>query len=59
MDISRRDLLKAGGALVVSFTFDAAIPRWARAQTQPQDKPLDPSDVDSFLAIHPNGTVTV
>ena len=59
MDISRRDLLKAGGALVVSFTFDAAIPRWARAQTQPQDKPLDPSDVDSFLAIHPDGTVTV
>ena len=57
--LSRRDLLKAGGALVVSFTFDAAIPRWARAQTQSQDKPLDPSDVDSFLAIHPDGTVTV
>jgi nicotinate dehydrogenase subunit B len=58
-NISRRDLLKAGGALVVSFTFDAVIPRWARAQTQPDGKPLDPSDVDSFLAIHRDGTVTV
>ena len=61
--VSRRDLLKAGGALIVSFSFDAALPRWARAQTPvlPSDaaKPLDPSQVDSFLAIHADGTVTV
>src|SRR5918911_594790 len=56
---SRRDLLKAGGALVVSFAVDAAIPRWARAQTQTTGKPLDPSQVDSFLAIHADGSVTV
>src|SRR3989441_10928099 len=61
--VSRRDLLKAGGALNVSFSFDAALPGWARAQTPvlPSDaaKPLDPSQVDSFLAIHADGTVTV
>src|SRR2546425_12137129 len=60
---SRRDLLKTGGALIVSFAFDAALPRWTRAQTPAAGgnagKPLDPSEIDSFLAIHPDGTVTV
>jgi CO/xanthine dehydrogenase Mo-binding subunit len=59
---SRRDLLKAGGALVVSFAFDAALPRWLHAQTPPlppSGKPLDPTEVDSFLALHADGTVTV
>jgi CO/xanthine dehydrogenase Mo-binding subunit len=60
--LSRRDLLKAGGALVVSFAF-AGIPLPAVAQTASSagepGKPLDPSDVDSFLAIHPDGSVTV
>ncbi|HTA46960.1 MAG TPA: molybdopterin cofactor-binding domain-containing protein [Bryobacteraceae bacterium] len=50
---SRRTLLKqAGGALVVSFTLGGL-------KSQTQDKPLDPSEVDSFLAIHPDGTVTI
>jgi hypothetical protein len=31
--LSRRDLLKTGGALIVGFTFDAALPRWTWAQT--------------------------
>src|SRR5947207_6056574 len=61
--LSRRDLLKTGGALVVGFAFDAALPRWTRAQTPAAGgsagKPLDPSEVDSFLAIHPDGTVTL
>ena len=61
--LSRRDLLKTGGALIVGFAFDAALPRWARAQTPAAGgnagKPLDPSEVDSFLAIHPDGTVTL
>ena len=60
--LSRRDLLKAGGALVVSFAF-AGIPLPAGAQTAPGTgdggKPLDPSEVDSFLAIHSDGSVTV
>src|SRR5205814_8684766 len=61
--ISRRDLLKVGGAVVVTFSANAILPRWTIAQTAkaPADtgKPLDISDVDSFLAIHRDGTVTV
>ncbi len=56
---SRRDVLKLGGALIVSFTVDAALPRGARAQMPAAGKPLDPSEVDSFLAFHADGTVTI
>jgi CO/xanthine dehydrogenase Mo-binding subunit len=56
---SRRDLLKAGGAVIVSFAFDAALPGWARAQAAAPGKPLDPAEVDSFLAFHTDGTVTI
>ena len=60
--ISRRDLLKAGGALVVSFAF-AAIPVPGASQTPAATgeggKPLDLGEVDSFLAIHADGAVTV
>lgn len=66
--LSRRNLLKAGGALIISFAFDDAMPRWepqwehgrAHAQTVAKGRqPLDSSEVDSFLAIHADGTVTV
>src|SRR3972149_4660776 len=59
--ISRRDLLKAGGALVVSFAFDPALPRLARGQTQAagDGQPLDPGRAASFPGIPPDGTVTV
>src|SRR6476469_2475220 len=59
--LSRRDLLKSGAGMVVAFALDAAVPRWARAQATPAagGKPVDPTEVDSFLAIHPDGTVTV
>src|SRR5882762_3028642 len=73
--VSRRDLLKAGGAVIVSFAFDAALPRSAKAfalrsaeavtprlaeqSSADAGKPLDPSDVDSFLAFHADGTVTI
>src|SRR6266849_4421284 len=54
---SRRDLLKGGGALVVSFslagTLDEAAAQGAAA------KPLALTEVDSFLAIDPKGIVTV
>jgi len=52
--ISRRDLLKSGGALVVSFALGAK-----RSFAQDISKPLDPSEVDSFLAVHADGSVTV
>jgi nicotinate dehydrogenase subunit B len=67
MIIHRRDLLKAGGAVIVTFAC-----RSARALTLPESeplapqgqptttgKPLDPTEVDSFLAFHGDGTVTV
>src|SRR5215831_12390807 len=60
--MNRRDLLKAGGAVIVSFAFDSAIGRSAQALAVRQgagDKPLDLSQVDSFLAFHADGTVTV
>jgi len=59
--LSRRDLLKAGGALIVTFGVDAMMPRWTHAQTAllASGKPIDPTEVDSFLAIHADGSVTV
>jgi len=69
MTIARRDLLKAGSALVVSFALEPAV-RSAEAIARHSNavalqgagadgKPLDPSSVDSFLAFHRDGTVTV
>src|SRR5215469_12654717 len=57
--ISRRALLQAGGALVVRFApFTVGSP--GRAQSADgQPKPLDPKEVDSFLAVHADGSVTV
>ncbi len=57
--ISRRDLLKTGSALIVSFAF--GVRRGAAQAGADSDlgKPLDPKDVDSFLAIHADGSVTV
>jgi nicotinate dehydrogenase subunit B len=56
MNFSRRGLLKmAGGAIVVHFGA-----RVAPGQTGGQSaKSLDPSQVDSFIAIHADGSVTI
>ena len=59
MTISRRALLQAGGVVIVSFAFDATLARWAHAQPAAPGKPLDPTDVDSFLAFRADGTVTI
>jgi nicotinate dehydrogenase subunit B len=57
---TRRTALKTAGAIVVSFAFD---PPDAAAQSDPASKaprsPLDVKEVDSFLAIHPDGAVTI
>jgi nicotinate dehydrogenase subunit B len=51
MRLSRRELLaQIGAGIVVSF---------ARGFAQTTGKPVDPSEVDSFLAIHPDGSVTI
>ena len=60
--ISRRDLLKAGGALVVSFSLGSLLPEFGAAQNlavATTSKPLDPTDVDSFFAIHADGAITL
>src|SRR5262245_4344735 len=59
MIIDRRDLLKAGGALIVGFSFRSASAFAWQGQMPPNGKPLDPTEVDSFLAFHADGTVTV
>jgi len=54
---TRRDILKAGGALVVSFSFAGPLGE-ALAQGAP-GKPLALTEVDAFLAIDAKGAVTL
>src|SRR5918911_14696 len=54
---TRRDLLKGGGALVVTFSLAGRLsPTFAEAAT---GKTVAPDEVDGFLAIDSNGIVTV
>ena len=54
---SRRAVLK-GGALTVAFAFPTAATK-AFAQGGAGPRPVDPKEVDAFLAINADGTVTV
>ena len=60
---SRRDLLKGGGALIVSFALGPALVGSALGQGVAAapwlGKSLDKGQVDAFLALHPNGAVTI
>jgi nicotinate dehydrogenase subunit B len=56
-NLSRRDLLQGAGALIVGLTLGGA--RVARAQAGAAGKPLDPKELDSFLAVHTDGSVTI
>lgn len=51
--ISRRELLKTGGAIVVSFAFHG------RSSAQTASKTTDPHEVDSFLVLNKDGSVTI
>ena len=59
LKFTRRDLLKGGGALVVTF----GMPGWAEAATQDAGSlskpPLMPDQLDSYLSIAADGKVTV
>src|SRR3970282_1665398 len=61
--LSRRDLLKSGGALVVSFAFAPLFSNPGEAQTAgadgPLGKPLDRKQGDSYFFIHADGSVTL
>jgi nicotinate dehydrogenase subunit B len=62
LELSRRALLKAGGALVVSLAFDG-IPRSGSAAQSAGDrflgKPVAGDAIDSFLAVSADGSVTI
>ena len=59
MDFTRRQFLKGTGALIVSFNlFPRATDLFAQAIESVANTP-DPTQLDSWLAIAPDGTVTV
>src|SRR5437660_12670653 len=56
--LSRRDVVKSGGALIVGFSF-AGCSIGALAEGAAAAKPLALTAVDTFLAIDATGAVTV
>lgn len=60
-ELTRRGLLESGAALVVSFALDPreALAQRTAAEPGPPRNPLDLKEVDSFLAIHPDGRITI
>ncbi len=60
MVYSRRELLKTGSALMVSFALGTRTQAQTATGTDAAlGKPVDPGEVDSFLAVHADGSVTV
>lgn len=60
MSLSRRDFLKGSGALVVSFSAASFAPRtaWAQGPFSAHPSHIDPSKLDSWIAIAADGSVT-
>jgi CO/xanthine dehydrogenase Mo-binding subunit len=56
---SRREFLRTGSAIVVSFAIGDVFPKRSMAQDTAPGKPVDPREVDSFLAIHADGSATI
>src|SRR5499433_2259488 len=57
--MKRRDFIRTSSIIVVNFAFGEAIPQGASAQAGSAAKPVDPREVDSFLAVHADGSVTI
>src|SRR6476646_428451 len=57
--MKRREFLRTSSVVIVSFAFGAALPETGTSQNPPAGKALDPREVDSFLAVHPDGSVTI
>ncbi len=53
--LHRRNFLKAGGALIVSFAIPTSL---AEAAGRPLYRPLDPAQLDTYLAVDKDGMVT-
>jgi CO/xanthine dehydrogenase Mo-binding subunit len=56
--LTRRSVLRAGGALLVGFGL-GGLPSLAAAAAASDAKTVDASEVDGFLAVHEDGSVTV
>jgi xanthine dehydrogenase molybdopterin-binding subunit B len=56
---TRRSLLKAGGSLVVGFSLGVRLPLASAQPVAAHAKPVALDEVDSYLAIGPDGRVTV
>lgn len=59
LETTRREFLIGTGALVVSFSLTPGREPVALAQTAGKAKPVALDQVDSFLAVHKDGTVTM
>jgi CO/xanthine dehydrogenase Mo-binding subunit len=57
MQISRRNMLKAGGALVVSFALP--LPAFGQSAGAYSGKTVDAGEVDGYFAVNQDGTVTL
>ena len=57
--MDRRDFLKQGGALVVSFSFAGAMTEAIGATNATPGKSMNKADVDAWLAVGKDGTITV
>jgi hypothetical protein len=56
--ITRRDFLKASGSLVVSVTVPGAVAMSDQGSTLTGKPPLMPDELDSWIAVLPDGSVT-
>ncbi len=56
LELSRRELIKTGGALIVGFSFAGLGPAYARGDAA---GPPDPMEVDSWIAVHADNTATI
>jgi nicotinate dehydrogenase subunit B len=59
LSFSRRDLLKAGGAMLVGFSFAGAGAPSALAARGDIAGPPDPNAIDSWIALHADNTATL
>jgi hypothetical protein len=59
IETTRREFLIGTGALVVTFSLTPGREPHALAQTAGKAKPVALDQVDSFLAVHQDGTVTM
>src|SRR5258706_3231284 len=62
-NMKRRDFLQTSGAVIVGFVMDLTLRELGFAQDGPSlpapGKPVDPKEVDSFIAIHTDGSVSI